>query len=185
MSETEDRERRRMAEILHDDLQQELAAAKFHVSLLTGRVKYDPSLQAITAQIDHMLKDAIEKSRSLSHELSPAVMHHGDFAETLRWLADEVQAKHGLVVHVQAQGEVRSESDALKGFLYKAAQEFLFNVVKHARVKEAGIRVRRSADVSTCRSPIAVAALIRRDSGKRPGSDCSISASGSNCSAAA
>ncbi len=143
LSQTEDRERQRMAEILHDDLQQMLAAAKFHVSLLRNRVKRDASLEATAGQIDRMLKDAIEKSRSLSHELSPAVMHHGDLAETLRWLAGQVQAKHGLVVQVHAHGEVLSQSGALKGFFYKAAQELLFNVVKHAQVKEAGIRVRQ------------------------------------------
>jgi signal transduction histidine kinase len=143
ISETEDRERKRMAEILHDDLQQQLAATKFQLSLLTTRAQHDPSIQAVVAQIDRMLKEAIEKSRSLSHELSPTVMHHANFSETCRWLASQVQAKHGLVCHVQAQGEVRSESDALKGFLYKAAQEFLFNVVKHARVNDARLRVRR------------------------------------------
>ncbi len=143
LSETEDRERKRMAEVLHDDLQQVLAAAKFHVSLLRNRVKRESSLEATAGQIDQMLKDAIEKSRSLSHELSPAVLHHGDLAETLRWLADQVHSKHGLAVHVHAHGQVRLPSDALKGFLYRAAQELLFNVVKHARVSEAGIRVRQ------------------------------------------
>ncbi len=143
LSETEDRERKRMAEILHDDLQQQIAGAKFHLGVLRSRVKYDSSLQTIGAQVDHMLKDAIDKSRSLSHELSPTVLHHGDFAETLRWLANEVQAKHGLLVHVRAPGVVRLQSDALKSFLYRAAQELLFNIVKHAGVKEAEIRVRQ------------------------------------------
>ena len=46
LSETEDRERKRMAEILHDDLQQVLAAAKFHLSLMRSRAKDDASLQA-------------------------------------------------------------------------------------------------------------------------------------------
>jgi PAS domain S-box-containing protein len=142
MSETEDRERKRMAEILHDDLQQQLAGAKFHLGLMRHRARYDASLEAIGAQIDHMLKDAIDKSRSLSHELSPMVLHHGDFAETLRWLAHEVQARHGLLVHVRAPGAVRLQSDGLKGFLYRAAQELLFNIVKHAGVSEAEIRVR-------------------------------------------
>jgi PAS domain S-box-containing protein len=143
LSETEDRERQRVAEILHDDLQQVLAAAKFHASLMRNRVKRDSSLEATAGQIDQMLKDAIEKSRSLSHELSPAVLHHGDLAETLRWLANQLQAQHGLVVHVHVQGPARLPSEALKGFLYKAAQELLFNVVKHAGVKEAQIRVRQ------------------------------------------
>jgi PAS domain S-box-containing protein len=141
MSEAEDRERRRMAEILHDDLQQVLAAAKFHLSLVRNGVKHDPSLREITGEIDHMLKDAVEKSRSLSHELSPAIMHLGDFGETLRWLADEVRTKHGLLV--QVRGRMLVESDGLKAFLYRSVQELLFNVVKHARVKEAAIRVRR------------------------------------------
>jgi signal transduction histidine kinase/ActR/RegA family two-component response regulator len=143
LSQAEDRERKRLAEILHDDLQQVLAAAKFHLGLMKGRAKNDPSLQTAATQIDSMLKDAIEKSRSLSHELSPAVLHTGSFGEILGWLASQVQTKHGLVVHVHVRGQVSSESDAIKTFLYKAAQELLFNVVKHARVNEAKIRVRR------------------------------------------
>ncbi len=143
MSETEDRERKRMAEILHDDLQQQIAGAKFHLAQVRSRARYDPSLQTTITQVDHMLKEAIEKSRGLSHELSPTVLHHADFADTLRWLANEVHVKHGLTVHVHTRGPIHSQSDALKGFLYKAAQELLFNVVKHARVNRAEIRVRQ------------------------------------------
>jgi PAS domain S-box-containing protein len=142
LSEAEDRERRRLAGVLHDDLQQTLAGAKFHMGLIRDRVREDASLQALVAQANDMLKDAIAKSRSLSHELSPAIMHHADFAETLRWLAREMQARHGLVVHVHADGEVRSESEAVKAFLFRAARELLFNVVKHAHVQEASLRVR-------------------------------------------
>ncbi len=143
LTEAEDQERRRLAEILHDDLQQVLAAAKFQLGRLRSRAQQDPAQQTATAQIEHLLKEAIEKSRSLSHELSPAVLRDGDFGDTLRWLAEQVQAKHGLVVQVQAASPIELQSDALKAFLYKASQETLFNVVKHAGVNEARIRVRR------------------------------------------
>ncbi len=143
LSQAEDLERKRIAEILHDDLQQILAAAKFHLNSLRSRARYDPSIQATAAQIDHMLKDAIDKSRALSHELSPAVLHHGDFRDTLGWLAGQIQTKHGLIVRVDAFSRADVQSDALRAFLYKAAQELLFNVVKHARVNEARIRIRR------------------------------------------
>ena len=145
LSETEDHERRQLAEILHDDLQQQLAAAKFHLSLLNSRAKHDPSQLGIVTQVDQMLMDAIQKSRNLSHELSPAVLYQGDFTGALGWLAGQLQAKHGLEVAVDAFGEVRVQSDALKSFLYKSAQELLFNVVKHARTNQARIRVRRLA----------------------------------------
>ncbi len=143
MSEAEDRERQRLAEILHDDLQQVLAAAKFHLSLIRGEIRNNPALHETGEQIDQMLRDAIAKSRSLSHELSPAVLHHGDFRETLEWLANQVQAKHGLVVHVHTHEQIGLKSDATRAFLYKVARELLFNVVKHAQVAEARIRVRR------------------------------------------
>ncbi|RPJ20848.1 MAG: PAS domain S-box protein, partial [Planctomycetaceae bacterium] len=102
LSQAEDRERKRLAEILHDDLQQILAAAKFHLGILGSRIKGDKSMQELTGQLNEMLKEAINKSRSLSHELSPAVLYQGDLAETFEWLAQELQAKHGLTVHVEA-----------------------------------------------------------------------------------
>jgi PAS domain S-box-containing protein len=143
LSEAEDRERRRLAEILHDDLQQILAAAKFHLDLLGSRVKHEPAQQAIVSEVEHLLLDAIQRSRSLSHELSPAVLYHGSLVEILNWLAGQIRIKHGLEVTVEASGEARMASDALRTFLYKAAQELLFNVVKHARTNQARIRVRR------------------------------------------
>jgi CheY-like chemotaxis protein len=54
-----------------------------------------------------------------------------------------VQTKHGLTVHVEVRGRVDSRSDAVKAFLYRTAQEMLFNVVKHAKVREATLRLRR------------------------------------------
>jgi PAS domain S-box-containing protein len=143
LSQTEDRERRRLADILHDDLQQQLAAVKFHLGLLSSRVRADASLHRAAANLDRMLTDAIETSRSLSHELSPAMLYQADLSETLEWLAGQIRSKHGLDVRVYADNELNVESDALKAFLYKAAQELLFNVVKHARVGRAVLRVRR------------------------------------------
>ncbi|MEN6338246.1 MAG: PAS domain S-box protein [Phycisphaerales bacterium] len=143
LSQTEDRERKRMAEILHDDLQQQLAAMKFHLGLLGSRVKHDASQLAVVTRLDGMLKDAVEKSRSLSHELSPAVLYQDDIGRTFTWLARQMQEQHGLIVRVDVHGEVRLQFDPMKAFLYKAAQEMLFNIIKHARVSEAVIRLRR------------------------------------------
>jgi PAS domain S-box-containing protein len=143
LSQAEDRERKQLAEILHDDLQQQLAAAKFHLGILSTRVKKDGPVHEMAVRLNDMLKDAIEKSRSLSHELSPAVLYQGDLGETFEWLARHVQTKHGLTVHVEARGRIDPQSEPLKAFLYKAAQEILFNVVKHARTQEATLRLQR------------------------------------------
>jgi CheY-like chemotaxis protein len=143
LAQAEEQERRRMAEILHDDLQQIIAAAKFHLSMMRNRVRHDAALQDLVARVEQMLKDAIDKSRSLSHELSPAVLHHGDLTEVLGWLADQMRAKYGLRVHMHASGTVDLPSDTVATLLYRTAQELLFNVVKHARVDEATLGARR------------------------------------------
>lgn len=143
LSQAEDRERERLAEILHDDLQQQLAAAKFHLGLLSNQVKGNAALQEAIAPVEGMIKDAIGKSRSLSHELSPARLYHGDFGEAVEWLANQVQAKHGLLVHMDIHGPIEVSSDPIKAFLFRTAREILFNIVKHAQVTEATVRLRR------------------------------------------
>ncbi|MGE5295441.1 MAG: PAS domain S-box protein [Solirubrobacterales bacterium] len=142
LSQAEDRERKRLAEILHDDLQQMLAAAKFHLGLLGNRAKQGQDVQDMARQVKELLAQAIDKSRSLSHELSPPVLGQSNLSEAFEWLAEHVRAKHGLTVHVEICDPVEVHSEPLKAFLFKAAQEFLFNVIKHARVSEARLRLR-------------------------------------------
>ncbi|RPJ36994.1 MAG: PAS domain S-box protein, partial [Planctomycetaceae bacterium] len=143
LTQAEDRERKRVAEILHDDLQQVLAAAKFHLGLLDKGARGPEESRQITGQVKQMLKDAIEKSRSLSHELSPAVLYQSDLDDTFTWLARQIHDKYGLAVHLDIRGPVALQSEPLRALLYKATQELLFNVVKHARANEAWIRLRR------------------------------------------
>jgi PAS domain S-box-containing protein len=141
LSQAEDRERHRLAEILHDDLQQVLVAAKFHLALL-GNLPQESSSRMIIAEIEHMISDAIQKSRNLSHELSPAVLHRNDFSEIAAWLANQVYLTHGLEVAIKSPRTILVRSEPLRVFLFRSTQELLFNVVKHARVNHATIRIR-------------------------------------------
>jgi len=143
LSQAEDHERKRVSDILHDDVQQVLAAARFHLGLLGGRGHEEVNQQQTIGEIKQMLRDAIEKCRSLSHELSPAVLHQSSLGETFHWLAGQMEAKHGLAVRIETRGVVDSPSESLRTFLYKAAQELLFNVVKHAGTQQARLRLRR------------------------------------------
>ncbi len=147
LSQTEDRERKRLAELLHDDLQQLLAAAKFHLGLLSNRAKGDREIHGeileMAGRVREMLQEAINKSRSLSHELSPPGLSHNDLHEAFEWLAQQFQTKHGLIVHLDTCEGSDLPSEPLRAILYKAAQEMLFNVIKHAGVREARLRLRR------------------------------------------
>jgi PAS domain S-box-containing protein len=142
LTQAEERERKRLAEILHDDLQQVLAAAKFQVSLLGSRVENEAASREIAEQARDLLGDAIAKSRSLSHELSAPVLSRGDLNEAFEWLAEQMQTKHGFTVHLAMDECIELASEPLRVLLYKAAQELLFNAIKHAGVHEATLRLR-------------------------------------------
>jgi len=142
----EDRERKRLAEFLHDDLQQTLAAAKFQLSILGSRIASDKKAVEILGQIKPMLKDAINKSRNLSHELGPPVLYGARLDTAFEWLGGQMESKYGLTVQVEIRGSVVSNSEPVRSFLYRTAREILFNTAKHAQVQEARLRLQRVRD---------------------------------------
>jgi CheY-like chemotaxis protein len=84
----------------------------------------------------------------LTFELSPPILHNTGLAQSLRFLGDQMKSKHGLVVRVRADEKAEPETEDMRVFLFQAARELLFNVVKHARTRSADIEVRRSDEKS-------------------------------------
>ncbi len=133
---TEQRERQRLAKILHDHLQQLLVAAKFSISSLAR----NEAVRAACQQVTEVLDQAIQAARSLTAELSPPVLQEKGLAAGLEWLARDMQEKHGLDVSVEADLPATPLARHLLTFLFEAVREFLFNVVKHASVSAARVR---------------------------------------------
>jgi len=133
--EAEERERRRIAQLLHDDLQQLLAGAKLQLQSVDQYGSNAP----ILSKIDGLLKDSLAKIRSLSHELSPPVLHHSGLSAAMEWLVQHLNERFGFLVHLETDAEEWFENETLKIFLFRAVQELLFNAVKHAGVKKARV----------------------------------------------
>jgi len=140
--EAEERERRRIAGLLHDDLQQLLAASRLQ---LMAAFQDQPS-ESPLAKVDWLLKESIKKSRHLSHELSPAALDHSGLVPALKWLAQQMSEQFGLQVQLEEDASRQFEIGALKAFMFRAVQELLFNVVKHAGVNSARIFLTGSDD---------------------------------------
>lgn len=143
LSHAEDEERRRISDVLHGDLQQQLSAAKLQLQMLSSRLEDNAALREVAERINDMVTDAIQQSRTLSHQLNPPGLSRGDLSQTLEWLTAQMKAQHGLTVYLRKPERLELSSNLLAGLLYRAAQEILFNVVKHAGVKEAWVQIRR------------------------------------------
>ena len=133
--EAEERERQRIAQLLHDDLQQLLASAKLQLQAACANLPDMPEL----ANVEELLDNSIGKARRLSHELSPPVLKHAGIVPALQWLADQMNEQFELDVQIEEDTEHQFENSSLSVFIFRAVQELLFNVVKHAGVKNARV----------------------------------------------
>jgi len=133
---SEHRERRRIADVLHEQLQQNLCGLKYRASQL----KDDSSTPAMIDWADQQekgLDDAIQLTRTLTTDLHPTVLSHLGIREAMEWLATDVNKKMGLSITVITDKRVPMIKGELKMFVFEAARELLLNVVKHAKVKTA------------------------------------------------
>ena len=134
---SEQRERKRLALVLHDGLQQTLVAAKFQLAL----VERGRNVEQATADVFNLIDDCIETSRSLTAELSPPILHRGELIPALEWLAQWMRDKHGLSVELASQGQIAAAPEEITVLLFQSVRELLFNVAKHAGTRKARIGV--------------------------------------------
>ncbi len=144
----EHRERKRLARILHDHLQQILASAKLRVSCLEGVGQ--EVLPREVAQIVAILNDSLTMSRSLATELYPPILQEGGLQAAMEWLGRWMRDKHGMNVDLVMQPEVIFLAEDVRILLFDAVRELLFNARKHSNVSRAWLRLQQ-VDSTTLR----------------------------------
>ncbi len=140
---TEQRERQRLSQVLHDGLQQILVGAKFRLDKMQ-RIQPKDMKRAL-AEVMELVDDAIETARSLTAELSPTILCAG-LVPALEWLARRMQDKHGLMLDLDAEPHTEPATEDARVLLFQAVRELLFNVIKHAGVRQASVHVRQQDD---------------------------------------
>ncbi|MES2661134.1 MAG: chemotaxis protein CheB [Verrucomicrobiota bacterium] len=133
----EQRERKRMAHVLHDQLQQILVAAKLRIESLDDgdMAKREKDVAKLVALMD----EALANSRSLAVDLSPPILGEG-LGKALNWLCSIwMRDKYDLIVTCNIDDSIDTPQVDLRILLYLAVKELLFNVVKHSKVSEATV----------------------------------------------
>ena len=154
LSRAEDQERRRLATVLHDDIQQLLALLKLRVKIFIPPEPFgdpidertDGGINEKRQAIEHLIDKILDKSRNLSHHLSPPVLYQNGLSAALEWLAHEMETQHALQVAVEIAPDVDPDSPVLGSILFRSARELLFNVLKHSGTRAARITARTEGD---------------------------------------
>ncbi|BCA53952.1 hypothetical protein W02_10920 [Nitrospira sp. KM1] len=134
---TEQKERKRLAGELHDYLGQLLALSRIKLSQ-TRQQPMSPMLAKIIADVQESIDKSIAYTRTLVSQLSPPVLHEFGLAMALEWLAQDMPKRNlQVALDIRADPSWLPEDQAL--LLFQCVRELLFNCVKHAQVKDAGI----------------------------------------------
>jgi signal transduction histidine kinase len=95
------------------------------------------------------LAEVIQRLRTLSFELSPAVLYRLGLASALSWLGDHVAAESGTSIKVVTEWEGEELHEELRIVVFQAVRELLSNAVKHAQAHQIEVRLRRSGGRAT------------------------------------
>jgi PAS domain S-box-containing protein len=145
--EAEEKERQRIAMLLHDDLQQILVSAKFQTEMLIASLP-DESIKKAETLLD-ILSKATESCRTLSHELNLTSMCNPNFGMTLKKIVDQMGKNHGLMIDSNIEFDSDQVSENIKFFIGRTVKELLFNCAKHAGSDRASLEICRQGNFLT------------------------------------
>jgi len=146
LSLTEERERRRLADFLHDDVGQPLALAKIKLGELTQEVSKPKGLKAVN-EVRGFLERAIGSTRNLTFELGLPILYEMGLEEAVEWLAEQFHIQHGLKVEVKRDQAPKPLTEGARVLLFRLVRELLTNVVKHARANKVMLSFARQNDL--------------------------------------
>jgi PAS domain S-box-containing protein len=149
LSQTEERQRRRIATFLHDNIAQALTMVRIKLDETRASVS-SPDLARSLAEVRDLLLQPVSDTRSLIFDLSSPVLYELGFEAALEWLVETTQQKHGLPCVLEVDGKPGLLDDAVEVILFRAVQELLVNVVKHAQAKTVKVSVCHTEDGNLC-----------------------------------
>ncbi|HEX4585315.1 MAG TPA: ATP-binding protein [Burkholderiaceae bacterium] len=147
LNDTLENEAKRIGQALHNEAGQLLASV--HIALAELGPKLPPAARKRVDEIVRLLKDSEDSLRDLSHELRPMVLENLGLLPALRSLAEKIARRNKLAISVRGNNHVRVPA-TIESAVYRAAQEALNNVVKHARARSVQIRVRCGSRCVSC-----------------------------------
>jgi signal transduction histidine kinase len=142
-----EREKAALARELHDELGGLLVATKIDVSWLRKRV--DDGSEDGKLRWERVLRsmdEGLALKRRVIESLRPTLLDNVGLTAALRWLVDETLRRQGIACEEQYPESMPELSADARIAVFRAIQECLMNIAKHAQAKSVLLRVTASAD---------------------------------------
>ena len=127
-------ERQRLGRELHTGVGQMLAAIRLQLEVIGGQLSSPPPpVEQALGRISTLASDALEQVRGISRRLHPPEWQRLDLASALQQLWDVTGIPQRFSAIADLHPLFREPQLEIKTLLYRAAQEALSNVIRHAQ----------------------------------------------------
>lgn len=151
IAEVQEAERRRLVEVLHDHIGQNLTALSINLNII-GTILSPESAEKVEPRLKDCLKlveQTTVRTRDIMVELYPPVLNDYGLLSTLRWFGEETTARTGLEAIIGGEEPIPRLPLEMEIALFRIAQEAVNNILKHASAKR--IRIELESDSALVR----------------------------------
>lgn len=142
LSLVEERQRRNIATNLHDNISQSLMIVKSNLEMLASTTS-NKKVQKKIKEIQLHVRQMIERTRSMTFEISPPVLYELGLEPAMEWLVERFQEQHGIACEFHDDGLPKPISKDWRSILFQSTRELLANVRKHAKANKVLVSMRR------------------------------------------
>jgi len=136
----EERERRQVAMQLHDSIGQLLSFSKKELGVLV--MNAPDNIKPSLIEVWGMIKDAIEQTRMLTFDLSPASLYTLGLSAALEELGEDFAKRGNFAFKFHSNNGEIQIPEQIKILLYRSVRELMTNIIKHSRAKNVAINLK-------------------------------------------
>jgi signal transduction histidine kinase len=129
---SQDDERKRLAQELHDSVGQLLTAIKMNTDKSQSRLRDPAAVKAAATDNAILLDRVITEIRTMSHLLHPPLLEEIGLPSALRWYVDGSSERSKIAVELDIAGNIERLGNDLEIAISRVVQECLTNVHRHS-----------------------------------------------------
>ncbi len=145
LSTAEDRERRQLAEDLHDRVGQTLAAVQMGLQLLRA-TSLDAPQRVLVEENLQLLRQVAKDTRTLTFELYPPALREHGLAAAVEALVDQFAAASSASLQLDYDQSPLPLPEPLPGLVYRCVRELISNAMKYSRAEHIRVYLRGIGD---------------------------------------